>query len=280
MSSSEEITLHNVPEWLHQSEQYIIMLNEQEHTSFSINSTFLKCNTIVNNIDDFTHIITTCNYWGIDYPKTLFNFIDDNRELVLEYLSHYEDNLSFKLLIKYIIKIKFCAEIVETNEYKTQEEDEDESNIFYISPLYGHKLVITFKGVFEYTPKLNNNMVGIYSYIIIFERFVRDLKDPSIDLPLLNIHRSIRNNGNLHYSKSDSKFYEFIPTIININELIISCECFIEEMKNLFNKFEITYGNGDMLRKNILLPERPPFIYLPVFKEYIDLVEYSDYYMG
>ena len=244
LNEIKEITLQNVPEWLHQSEQYIIMLNDQEHTPFPMMYDVLKSDSSVNNIDDFIHLFKTCNYWGIDYPKALFNFASDNNPPILSYLYSVND-IASKVLIKCISKsIRFHVE------FRTQ----DESSINYSTPLYRHKLKISIiRDDFTLWPSLNDNMVGVYSYITIWEKFIRDLKDPSIDISILNMYRSIKCN-NLEYSKTKNKFIGLNFTNIkniSINDLIHSCEYFIEELRIILDKFEMKYGFHGELHEDL-----------------------------
>ena len=266
LNETKEITLQGVPEWLHQSDQYKTLLNEQEHTSFLVDPKRLKPSIEVNDINDFIWLFQTCSFWLIDYPHTMFDFIyakNKNKNKVLAYLYPQYDNDEVKLLVKRIGDVRFIMNLEKDEEYEYQEEVMQNGEIIndedFISPLDGYKPVVSIaQGDVMWTFSSDRHMKGVFTYIRLWENFLDGLKcgryESSLKLYDLGSTTFIYDKNGEYIQIVQGSKYDIDNGIlcmndVNINDLIVTCEIFINEMKSMFDKFEQEYGFHDELRK-------------------------------
>ena len=252
MTTREKITLNEIPEYLHQSEQYKFLL---ENTADSDELLPLDLNRIketseVNNIDDFIHLFITCNYFGMDYPDSLYNFVNtnpSNKAKVLSYLYADFDNLATKILIDYIVEsVQFDALI----EYHKSDSDAR------LTEVNNNRVVLSIRnGHFIKTFTLNDDhLAGIFKIVVLWELFIEELESFDIDKVLL---LTFDNKTYLQYTKSTNKlkildnFYDIVFDNVNIDNLIRRSRNVVLKLKFLIDEFERKYGHHDVLYRDV-----------------------------
>ena len=258
-SSMIEITLQNVPEWLHQSEQYKFLLNDQEHNSFPLDLQSIKSDITVNNMDDFISLFKTCSFWGINYPETLMSFINlsiKNKCDALSYLYSIE-TIQSKLLIDEINDISFSLEILDIEEIlklkhkidnMTNDEKDKEGHIImnyyrinkiYFTIKYGDTVIEIFDS--------KVNIGNLFTYISFLERNVKEIESSnfySINFYTWNSYQFVFINDHLEIKEGGEMMN--IPRInfnrIDINMMKRASLKFIKTMKDFLNKIEVEYN--------------------------------------
>lgn len=72
MEETTTITIHDVPEWLKNSERYFKLFEEEEYT---VPTRLFIQNPIINWIEDFRNVIETIQFWGVSkIPYSVFLF--------------------------------------------------------------------------------------------------------------------------------------------------------------------------------------------------------------
>lgn len=86
----ETIEIKSIPKWLHNSELYRNLVDNE--VTVKKNRTFeLKK---IETFSDFEDILKTAEYWGNEFPDELIDFAIYNEDEVLEYL--YSATFYFK----------------------------------------------------------------------------------------------------------------------------------------------------------------------------------------
>ena len=246
---SEDITLQEVPEWLHQSEQYNILLNDQEHNPFHIDPTRLKPDITVNDIDDFIWLFQTCNFWGIDYPNTLYDFVNsgpENRYKSFSYLYRHESNES-RLLLDDMNNISFTIDVENESDYfvsKSSDFDGDYPRILFSINWGDNKFNICDSKI---------NIDELFSYILIWERKVEKMRNErfvDIDFYTEYPYYFLYDGSSLRLTQYDDNLYYgsliYIPDLcinqLDRNVLITSSVKFIAKMKKVLSNLEDKLG--------------------------------------
>ena len=261
----EEISLDDVPEYLRQSKYYKKLTGEIETGECfccCVDSSEMKPNIEVNNMDDFIYLLITCGFWELDYPYTMFDFAlssPENKDDVLTYLYKCggEDSKSFIKRINSYVRFGMTLEKSEDYDWDKHFIVTDKS---YIAPLdgYWHTISIS-QGDLIWTFSSEHKMRGIFTHIKMWKDFVEDLKnpDPLKGTCIVTIYDYA--NSSFSHSKDEKEIGinqevncdcgELILRNVNTTDLITSCERFIDGMTVMLEKFESKYGYHDELHE-------------------------------
>ncbi len=140
------INFRNIPKFLHKSEYYKTILSENGNLDFEIEVIMIPPeNEEVRNIEDFKLLFHTYGIWGLNYGTDFLNFIDKERDNVLEFLYSLRDShdqakmLIDEILKVYLPKLEFELILGEENVYfsdydssKYKKDDDILCNIYYL----------------------------------------------------------------------------------------------------------------------------------------------------
>ena len=224
----------------------------------------------VSNIDEFISVFETCNQSKVAYPYTLFDFIFSSLEHKKEaflYLYPQYGNDTVRLFIERVASfVRFGMKLEKTEDYEIQEEvgtTKDDPN--YTEPIDGYFHITSIsQGDLVFTFRDEKQMVGIFTYVKVWEQFLKQLKNPERNTCVVDIYDYASSSFIYEKSEKDISISqevncdcgECLLKNINHDDLIASCESFIRSMTSMFNKFESKYGYHDELHKEFRNVER------------------------
>ena len=77
-----EITLNDVPKYLHQSQYYLNLLENCNNSDVKFYCLHCKENNIINNNIDFIDLINTLDFWVSPLSFDLFMYTFNNKKIV------------------------------------------------------------------------------------------------------------------------------------------------------------------------------------------------------